>query len=129
MEVSIKSKGYGFIGSEQRKKFYQAQWIGVVTIEGRSGALMINFEGHFMVFYSATAIVKLDYEEAWTAWGEAVASKQTMRMRTVTIDDASVEVAKRLGGGNLSLGLRKAVAAHLKVFPGHPLAPDPTPPA
>jgi len=47
-------------------------------------------------------------DKAETRGRKPIVAGQRMNQRIVTIDDASAELLKRYGGGNLSKGVRKA---------------------
>lgn len=50
------------------------------------------------------------------------------KRRSVVLDDWTVSRARGMGAGNLSLGLRVAVAGAVMAGPGAPLAPPRDPP-
>lgn len=86
--------------------------VGTVTRgESDTGALVRNLSTGVYAQATAGAIRTLDQRKVLAALGQFVNAKkmEAGRRRNIYVDDASWEIAQRLGGGNASEGIRKAL--------------------
>lgn len=121
MRIDTSNLGYKYLAKPARKGM-SVQWLGCVeTDDGEQGALGLNhLTGHYVMYRIGARPIELDSTAVLQALTNPERFNQPGRRASV---DAPVvctvimsrqlrEVAINIGGGNLSLGLRMAVAAY-----------------
>ena len=114
MQIKLSDRPNNYISTKARASFYGVTWLGTVTDDaGRSGALgQIN--GGYRIYCDADNSYPLDAEAVAQviADGHEPPSPRALYGRrminySVALDDASWNILKAYGAGNLSAGIRK----------------------
>ncbi|WP_146056832.1 hypothetical protein [Chromobacterium alticapitis] len=90
--------------------------IGVVSVGNRTGALLRNKSSGVYCMANSGVIRPLDQRRIKAALGIGNGAGAPLKLeggarRNVYLDEASIAIASRLGGGNISEGIRRALKA------------------
>ena len=115
MKLQLTNKPTKYITSKGREKFARLEWLGVITLDdGRSGQLAYNYDTcGYICLFNTTMYERLDTEEVQglvsAAQEDANKPKvraMPMRHYMVSLPDELADLARTMGAGNLSAGIR-----------------------
>lgn len=129
MHVKLTDKITTYAPQSLRQRFHpRCQWLGTVVVnDGRRGALMLSPEGCYVMVRSYNRTTELVAEQVAQAIAEALSAQPPPQKRPPgrpapveplipfgsKLPAAMLAHARKVGGGNLSAGIRAIVADHM----------------
>jgi len=119
MKIELTTGPTRYLSSSQRKRFYALDYIGIVTVDDVSSQLAYNRDtGRYISMDGLDRYHELDTAEVSECLltakptrspGRTPIHDEPMKQRGVMLTDGDVTMARHLGKGNISRGIRWAL--------------------